>query len=248
MLGNEKGEHKALLVMHSDEGKRVERSQTGFYSRIVCADCEASFKEGDDALIEVSRTHGEVKPWKNDRGETIAFEFSNIDNSTLHRGVITTLFRAHLSDNHFFQQVNLPPKFFEPLRQLLLSDEPTHHSQFEVVMRVTPTLYGKVIQTPRRQRFFGVNTYWISFPYWTAIVKVDGQNSRDLHPVRIGADAHPVATLTSNLNPSELHVLRKALDGRREAVLRITGIKLGNANSERSDAEDPPCQRGNLPD
>ena len=59
------------------------------HSRIVCADCEASFKAGDDALIELNRTHTDALHILDDQGATGALEFPNIDNGTLHRGVVT---------------------------------------------------------------------------------------------------------------------------------------------------------------
>jgi hypothetical protein len=34
LFGQEKGAHRSLLVMPADQEKRVERSHTGFYSRI----------------------------------------------------------------------------------------------------------------------------------------------------------------------------------------------------------------------
>ena len=234
LLGHEKGAHKPLLVMYADEGKRVERSQAGFYSRIVCANCEACFKAGDDALIEVSRTLSNAWPMKDGRGEITAFEFPNIDNGKLHRGVITTLFRMHLSDNDFYKHVDLPAKFAEPLRQALLSHEPSFQSQFDVVLRITPTLPGKVIRSPHRLHFGDVNTYWLTFPYWTAVVKVDGQTSRLIRSVRIGAYSHPVAPVTPELNPSELRIIAKAMNGAREDVLRITGMKVESNNSGHS--------------
>ena len=225
LFGQEKGEHQGLLVMPADEGMRVERSHTGFHSRIVCADCEARFKAGDDAMIELSRTHADAVQIMDDQGDTGAFQFPNIDNGALHRGVITTLFRAHLSDNDFYKHVDLPAKFAEPLRQILLSPEPSHESDFDVVLRLTPSLHGSVIKSPHRIRFDGVNTYWFSFPYWTGVIKVDSQKARLLHRVRIGAYPHPVATLSPELNPSELRVLSKAMSGKHEDVVRITGGK-----------------------
>jgi hypothetical protein len=230
LFGQEKGEHQGLLVMPVDKGKRVERSHTGFHSRIVCADCEASFKAGDDALIELSRTHADAVQLFDELGATEAFQFPNINNGTLHRGVIATLFRANLSDNDFYKQVDLPPRFAEQLRQVLLSPEPSHHSDFDVVLRLTPSLHGSVIKSPRRLRFCDVNTYWLTFPYWTAAIKVDGQKSRLLRQVRIGAYGHPVAALTPELNPSELKALSKAMRGKHEDVLRITAGKFEKIN------------------
>jgi len=225
LLGEAKGNHQGLLVFSAEASEPVKRSHAGFYSRIVCAACEDSFKAGDDALIDVSRVHAHAAPIKDRSGNTDVVVFTNVDNATLHRGVITTLFRAHLSDNKFYKGVHLPPKFAEPLRRLLLSDEPTHVSTFDTVLHVTPTLYGRAIRSPERLRVEYINTYWLTFPYWTAIVKVDGQKALPFHQMRIGAYAHPVATLMPPLSPAEIEAFWKTMHGRKPEVSRITGMK-----------------------
>jgi hypothetical protein len=157
------------------------------------------------------------------------FEFPTIDKGVLHRGIVTTLYRAHLSENEFFKHVNLPPKFAEKLRQVLLSPDPTYQSDFDISLRIIPSVAGGVIMSPHRMRFGGVNTYWLSFPHVVAAIKVDGQKSPPLHRVRLGAHPHPIAALTTDLNASEFNVMSKVVRGRHEEVLRITGLKVEKA-------------------
>jgi hypothetical protein len=224
LAGREKGTHQPLMLMPVDEDKRVGRSHAGIYSEIVCADCEASFHAGDEALIGLCRTHDQGQPFP-DAGEPVmAYSYPNLDNAAVHRGVVTTLYRAHLSDHDVFKHVTLTPEFAEKLRQLILSDEPTHHSNFDVVLRVVPTLHGSVITSPFPEKWDGVSTYRFYFPNVTAVIKVDDQPFADpFVRLRIGTNEYPVAFLTPQLAPSEMRMLGRAIHGRHDDVVRIAG-------------------------
>jgi len=222
--GREKGVHQPLMLMPVEEDKRVGRSHAGIHSQIVCADCEASFHAGDEALIELCRTHDQGQPFPDAREPVMAYSYPNLDNAAVHRGVLTTLYRAHLSDHDVFKHVTLTPEFAERLRRLVHSNEATHLSDFDVVLRVVPTLHGSVIASPFPEKWDGVDAYRFYFPNVTAVIKVDNQPFPDpFHRLRIGAFDHPQAFLAPQLAPAEMRMLERAIHGRHDDVLRIAG-------------------------
>jgi hypothetical protein len=227
LAGGEKGSHQPLMLMPVDEGKHVGRSHAGIYSEIVCAGCEASFHAGDEALIALSRTYAQGRPFPGEPGEPVmAYSYPNLGNAAVHRGVLTTLYRAHLSDQDLFKHVTLTPEFAEKLRQLVLSNELTHHSDFDIVLRVVPTLHGSVIASPFPEQWDGVSAYRFYFPNVTAVIKVDNQPFSDpFQKLKLGTHEHPVALLADQLAPSEMRMLGRAIHGRHDDVLRIAGPK-----------------------
>lgn len=125
----------AMLILPSDDGKYAKRSPTGIYSPIVCAQCEASFQRGDDELIRLLRTLAEGAPVASENGRALAREYPHIDSSMLNRGILTTLFRAHLSPHEAYHRVDLGP-YAEEIRQLVCGQGTTIGAEFDVVLRV----------------------------------------------------------------------------------------------------------------
>ena len=198
---------KAMLILPSDDGKHAKRSPTGIYSPIVCAECEASFQRGDDELIRLLRTLADGVPVASDRGQVLAKEYPHIDSSILHRGILATLFRAHLSPREAFNSVNLGP-YADAIRQLIGSQGPTINGGFDVVLRIIEGQIGSITHSPFREKWNGVNAYRLYFPNITAYVKVDRRPFGQLFDsVRLRPNMAPLAIINETLSPSELRLL-----------------------------------------
>lgn len=221
------GAKEPLLLMSSNPDKRVERSQSGVYSQIVCAECEASFQRGDDALLDLCRNFESGVPFP-DHGETPLLKFYPImDTSDLHRGVLGTLYRAHLSPHAAFNRVDLGEKHAEAIRRLLLSDEPTDRSSsYRVVLRSVPGVQGSVIGAPFFERWEGVNAYRMYFPHITAFVKVDQRPFRPpfhiahLGALRFNGQPYPHVIVAEHLADAEKRFLAHVMAGRDAEVAR----------------------------
>lgn len=220
------GAKEPLLLMSSDPQKRVERSQSGVYSQIVCADCEASFQRGDDALLDLCINFEKGVPFPTGAKEPLLRFYPDIDTSDLHRGVLTTLYRAHLSPHAAFNRVNLGDKHAEAIRRLLASDEPTDRSPYRVVLRSVPGVQGSVIGTPFFERWDGVNAYRLYFPHITAFVRVDQRDFRPpfhiahLGALRLNGQSHPHVIAAEHLADAEKRLLARVMAGRDEEVAR----------------------------
>lgn len=226
MHGQPEGAREPLLLMPSNPDRRVVRSQTGVYSQIVCADCEASFQRGDDALLDLCRNFEDGIPVpNNDRAPVVRF-YPDIDTSALHRGVLGTLYRAHLSPHAAFNRVNLGKKHAEAIRRLLVSDGPTDRSPYHVVLRSVPGVQGSVIGSPFFERWEGVNAYRLYFPHITAFVKVDQRAFRPpfhiahLGALRFNGQPHPHVIVAEHLADAEKRVLARVMEDRDDEVAR----------------------------
>jgi hypothetical protein len=219
--GRPDGEDKPMLILPSDDGKHAKRSPTGIYSPIVCAKCEASFQHGDDELLRLLRTLAEGNPVANENGRALAKEYPHIDSSVLHRGILTTLFRAHLSPHEAFNRVDLG-SHAEAVRQLVNGQGPTIGAGFDVVLRVIEGQVGTVTHSPFRERWNGVNAYRLYFPNITAYVKVDQRPFGELFDsVRLRPNVAPLAIIKETLSPSELRLLGNLVVKHGQALERV---------------------------
>lgn len=230
MYGRKKDSKEPLLLMPADQEKRVVRNQSGIYSEIVCPVCEASFQRGDDALIELCRNHDKgVRPRADDGSLLGVRVYPDLDNHVVHRALLTTMYRAHLSPHDLFKHVNLGNYHAERLRQILLSAEPTDLSDYQAVLRVVQTIDGSVSASPFRQKWDGVNAYRFYFPHITAFIKVDRQPFKGSFGIgRLGAFNRPHAILADHISPSEMRMLGKAMLGRDAEVERYLPRKQVN--------------------
>lgn len=228
LLGRQKQSKEPLLLMPADQDERVVRNQSGIYSEIVCPKCEASFQQSDDALIELCRNHNKGAQPRTDDGSILVGvrSYPDSDNHMVHRALLTTMYRAHLSPHPVFKYVNLGNYHAERLRQTLLSEEPADLSDYQVVLRVVPTVEGSVIASPFREKWDGINAYRFYFPYITAFIKVDQQPFKGEFGIcRIGVLKHPHAILADHISPSEMRMLGKAMLGRDVEVERFVAKK-----------------------
>jgi hypothetical protein len=224
MMTRDKGSSDPIVLLPSDRSKRIIRSQSGVYSEIVCPSCEASFQQGDDALLALCRGWPEGPTRSFGGGQFTVRAYPDMAVSILHRGFLATLFRAHLSSHPMFQQVELGPTHGESIRQLLLSDQPTEQSSYSIFVRVVPGLLGEQSFSPLRARLDGLNNYRLYLPNVTAFIKVDKKPLTDAWRAKalLGQRKHVYATVEERLDPLEIQMLKKAMLGRDEEVERFT--------------------------
>jgi hypothetical protein len=161
-----------MIIVPSNPTSHIKRSPNGVYDRIVCDRCEKSFKAGDDALLAFLRSLDQGIGMVDARGKPVQKTFHNVDTVVLHRGIITTLYRAHLSKHESHHRVQLGA-FAEPLRQALLRPASTLDIGFDVILRVIDANEAAVVQCPFKERLFDVTTYRLYFPHMSATIKVD---------------------------------------------------------------------------
>lgn len=224
MLGRAKGTSEPMVIIPSNATKRVLRSQAGIYSSIVCSACEASFQAGDDALLALCRTWEQGQPYGPANEPVVCKVYPEILSTTLHRGLLTTLFRAHLSPHPMFENVDLGAEHEEAVRKLLLSDQPTIASPYRVVIRTAPGVAAGTIMSPMRERWDGVNVYRFYFPHVSAFIKVDKKPFVDAWEAgSLGALSCAHAMVEERLHDGEIARIKRAMMGRDAEVERFGG-------------------------
>lgn len=205
------GRGHTVLTASIEPRHYVTRIPTGIYSRIVCHECEQSFKRGDDVLLQLLRTLHTGWPIPGDGGKVIAKVYPNVDVEQLHRGILATLFRAHHSDHHNYKTLSVEP-YTEALRQLLLSPHSTLEAGFHVLLRIIEAPIGALTPNPYRQNLEGLDVCHLYFPHITAYIKLDPRSfigPRDTW--RLRPSSKTMATWDSNMTHSELKVIGKIM-------------------------------------
>jgi len=228
MLGRPKDTSEPMVLIPSNAKKRVLRSQAGIYSSIVCSACEASFQAGDDALLALCRTWEQGQPYGPANEPVLCKVYPEISSSTLHRGLLTTLFRAHLSPHPMFENVDLGAEHEASVRKLLLSDQPTEASSYRAVMRTAPGLAAGTIMSPMRERWDGVNVYRFYFPHISTFIKVDKKPFDGAWQAgALGALSCAHAMVEERLHDREIARIKRAMIGREPEVERFGGRDAG---------------------
>lgn len=224
MLGRPKDTSKPMVLIPSSATKRVVRSQAGIYSSIVCPACEASFQTGDDALLALCRTWEQGQAYGPANEPVLCKIYPKISSTTLHRGLLTTLFRAHLSPHPMFEHVDLGAEHEELVRKLLLSDQPTIKSPYRAVILTIPGFAAGTIMSPMRERWDGVNVYRFYFPHVSAFIKVDKKPFVDAWQAgALGALSCAHVMVEERLHDREIARIKRAIMGRVAEVDRFGG-------------------------
>jgi len=214
---------EGMIILPSSTGRYVKRSPNGVWDRIVCDACEKSFKEGDDALIALLRSLDRGMVTLDDQGKPMTKMFQHVNTVAIHRGIVTTLFRAHLSAHETQKRVKLG-KFAESLRALLLASGSTLHEGFDVILRVVDSVQASIVQSPFLEKMFEVNTYRLYFPHIVATIKVHQRPFPKKYDDLVMRENSPLTVINhEDLALPEQRMLTKLFTLHRPKIDRIRG-------------------------
>jgi hypothetical protein len=173
------GDGTPILV--DDEAQyKFQRSPNGVYDQsILCGSCERSFQDCDDYGIKVLLTDFEnfFRPIPGGF-EAIHSDAAVVDKTLLLRFLIAVIWRASISTQTFYREVNLGPYENVALEFLKLSQTAAPIA-FDAVLACWETTHlnsyaVSVLTGPTRTRLNQSTSYRVSFGKITAFVKASG--------------------------------------------------------------------------
>lgn len=203
------GKDAPILVTNRSDSPFPKRIPIGVYdSEILCDCCERKFDKldayGTRTLLHTLRGEA-LKPMRHN-GLVIGFEASGINQDTLLRFFIGTLWRASVSRSPIFDRVSLGARYEELAKRAVSGQELS--PDLGAVLAAFMSSEGKDqsigLMDPIRQRYAGVNVYRFYFGPYHAHIKVD---QRAFEP------ALRVAALGQN---SLLRIVRRDFDGSKD--------------------------------
>lgn len=172
------GKDAPILVTNRSDSPFPKRIPIGVYdNEILCDCCERKFDKldayGTKTLLHTLR--GEALKPMSHNGLVIGFEVAGINQETLLRFFIATLWRASVSRSPIFDRVSLGARYEELAKRAISGQE--YSSDFGAVLAAFKNPEGIDqsigLMDPIRQRYAGVNVYRFYFGPYHAHIKVD---------------------------------------------------------------------------
>ena len=169
-------------VVKFDEMKIIGKRPTGIYDKdILCKKCDneiiGKYESYASKILhggEISdRLKIKVKSFIQDTGAG-KLTVENIDYKKFKLFLLSILWKAHISKNEFFENVDLGKKYSEQIREMLLLGNPGAETDFEnmIVMYKKDFLPAKMLIPPRRYRMDNSICYLIHIQGVSFIYKI----------------------------------------------------------------------------
>ena len=165
-----------LKLVSNVKGIHTKKAPIGIYDQeILCRECEDRFQKSDDyaakTLIDCS-THEELKQY----GRKVGYRINGVNNDLLKIFVISVLWRASVSKQTFFKEVNLCA-LEEKAKKLIWDQSSGNKHDFSFVLAKfddTGTI-SKTMLDPHQERWFGKRYYRFYIGGYILYVKADSQ-------------------------------------------------------------------------
>lgn len=159
------------------EGRHPKRAPVGVYDRFACAGCEKLFQAWDDYAIRLFiQGFGDFRRITIDK-DVAFFQKDTYQYSEVKLFFISLLLRAHLSCHEFYENVDLG-RYADTAKSAVLAGDPGEINTFTVVLsrwRIggEKENFAKVLVSPFREKWDGVNAYRFYLGLTVAYIKVD---------------------------------------------------------------------------
>ena len=142
-------------------------------------------------------------------GRVLAYDYGIPDYHKLKLFFLSLLWRAHASEQPFFQRVNLGPHEADVVAKIK-SANPGTPDEFSVVLAKFDHPLAEVIQDPFRSRINGINCYRFYLPLYFFIIKFDKRPfPADLREVMLQPGKNFHALAKDFTRSKEMHLLKK---------------------------------------
>ncbi|MEG4106398.1 hypothetical protein [Microcoleus sp. S13_C5] len=110
-----------------------------------------------------------------DAGKPAAYKIETFDYKQLKLFFMSILWRAAITSDSFFAQVQLG-SWEDKLKKMILAQDPGSENDFSVVLFKYEGDGSEIMQNPTKQKQDGVNYYRFRFPKYGFLIKVDQRN------------------------------------------------------------------------
>lgn len=146
--------HRTMSV-HFDEKEKL--VQKGFREYLLCQECETKLSKYESYTARLIKS---IKDFPKDASGLFAYS-DNVDYREFKLFQLSILWRAGVSRNKMFSQVELGDKHEEKIRCMLVEEDPGRFSDYGCFITVFPNAQkiDKIIWSPVRLRLAGHNGY-----------------------------------------------------------------------------------------
>ena len=170
-----KSPKKSLSLLSDSEDFKPMKRPIGIYDvHLFCEECEDKFMRYDDYAFKLlNEKRDGRKTQKDEIGHVLGQYYNNFDYDMLKLFFMSVLLRAGLSDDFFFQHVNLGP-YTEVLKEAIDSGDAKGPDDFAVFLAYYAQIKrGPVIFPPVLRRIENTNFYYFHIGRVIFYIKVD---------------------------------------------------------------------------
>ena len=151
---NKKAPKKSLSLVSDAEDLKPIKRPIGIYDvHLFCQECENKFMKYDDYAFKLlNEKRDNRKTQKDEKGQVLCQYYDSFNYDMLKLFFMSVLLRADLSDDFFFQHINLGPST-EVLKKAIDSEDTKEPNNFAVFLAYYAQIKrGPVIFPPARRR------------------------------------------------------------------------------------------------
>lgn len=143
-------------------------------SSILCHECDNKLLGPWDAYGQkfLKNLTCPVKTIVDSTDKYTLCEVEDFDYKQLKLFFMSVLFRAHITSNEFFSQVNLG-QWMKKLKKMILDQNPGDQNDFSVILFKYEGDLSEIMPNPVRQKEDGVDFYRFRIPNYGFLIKVD---------------------------------------------------------------------------
>ncbi len=181
-----KAPKKSLSIVSDSEELKPMKRPVGIYDvHLFCRECENKFMRYDDYAFKLlNEKRDSRKIQKDEMGQVLGQYYEVFDYNMLKLFFMSILLRAGLSDDFFFQHINLGP-YIEVLREAINSGDAKEPDDFAVFLAYYAQIKrGPVIFPPALRRIESINFYNFHIGRVVFYIKVDKRSTpSELKPI-----------------------------------------------------------------
>ncbi len=176
-----------FILSDSDHNNPMRRPDGIYDSKLFCAFCEKKFMVYDDYAFKLlNEQKSNRKTLRDQRGKMDVQYYESYDYQKLKLFFMSVLLRASLSEDFFFQKVDVGP-FINDLKEAIDKNDPKGVNDFSVLLAYYKNIKkSPIIFPPERKRIDGINYYYFHIGWVIFYIKVDKRKTpSSLEPITI---------------------------------------------------------------
>ena len=216
----QKAPKKSLSILSDSEHYKPVKRPIGIYdTKLFCAVCEKKFMVYDDYAFKLlNEQKDNRKTMRDENGQEVVQYYENYDYQKLKIFFMSVLLRASLSEDFFFQNVNVGP-FLEALKEAVERNDPKSTDEFSVFLSYYKNIKrSPIIFPPEKKRIDDIKFYFFHIGRVIFYIKADKRKSpSSLRPITIkpGGKLYLLAYDIRDSNVFE--ILKRMVDNPRNA-------------------------------
>jgi hypothetical protein len=208
---------KGMLILSNKLEIYPKKQHTGIYDEnMVCEQCERLFSKLDDYANSFFSAMISEDSFIIENNEKVAYIIKNYDYNNLKLFLVSMLWRASISSQSSFFDVNIGP-FENQIKEMIKNNDPGDENTFSFILtRYDNSLASRANLSPLRGKWYDsdINCYVFYLFGWKCFIKVDQRHPPEDMRFFMAKPHQPLIVLYLNFSKSD-----EIIDMKKMAIL-----------------------------